>query len=373
MDLSSLLTLSDVEQAARAALDHAVWTYIASGAGMESSVHANVDAFGSLWLRPRVLGRPCAAPELDITLLGHPLSMPVLLAPTSPQRLLHEDAELATSRAAKAAGTVAIVSTDSHYDFPTVASAAGKSCWFQLYPYRSRADVEATIDMALEAGAAALVITVDAHYAALRIATKRAGFCTPPYVDFGTLRALGILTGRVPCDARLERLPLTWDDLIWIRQRTTVPLLVKGVLHPMDARRCVDLGADGVIVSNHGGRQLDGVVPSLVALEQIARHVRDQCVVLFDGGIRSGVDVVKALALGAHAVCIGRPYLWGLAVGGEAGVEAVLTMLRREIEATLLQLGFTTPSEVGLDCVAEVRWSPVNGQRYHGSEASQQL
>jgi 4-hydroxymandelate oxidase len=271
---------------------------------------------------------------------------------------LHADAELATARAAVEAGTVSIVSTDSHYPFPAVAAVAGKNCWFQLYPYRTQADVEAMIDMVLDAGAAALVVTVDARFPARRISARRAGFRTPPHVDFGTLRLLGILAGDVPADARLERLPLTWDDLARIRRRVKVPLLVKGVLHPADARRCCELGADGVIVSNHGGRQLDGVVPSLVALEEVAGEVRDHCAVLFDGGIRSGVDVVKALALGAHAVCIGRPYLWGLSIGGEAGVKAVLTLLQREVEDTLLQLGLAAVSDIRPDCVAGIRWSP---------------
>ena len=148
------------------------------------------------------------------------------------------------------------------------------------------------------------------------------------------------------------------SDIAWIRERCELPLLIKGVLHPADARRCADAGADGVVVSNHGGRQLDGVVPTLVALEQIAPVVRDECTVLVDGGVRSGVDVVKALALGAHAACIGRPYLWGLSVAGDAGVEYVLALLRRELEDALLQLGVNSVAEVGPDAVASIRWSP---------------
>lgn len=359
MNLSALQTLSDVERAARATLDNAIWAYVAGGAGTESTVHANNAAFNAVWLRPRIRSTSCITPDTSIKLFGHTLSLPILVAPTSPQRLLHEDAEFATARAATSAGTVMILSADSHYTLPTIVEASRQNCWFQLYAYKSRADVEAMIDLAVESGAMALVVTMDAHYPARRISTTRAGFQTPPYVDFGTLRALGILTGDIPANARLERLPLTWDDLAWIRHRTKLPLLIKGVLHPTDARRCVDIGADGIIVSNHGGRQLDGVIPSLVALEQIAREVRNDCVVLVDGGIRSGVDVVKALALGAHAVCVGRPCLWGLCVGGEAGVEKVLTLLRREVEDALLQLGLATVSEISADSVAEIRWLPA--------------
>jgi 4-hydroxymandelate oxidase len=356
MDITTLLTLSDVERAARAALDQAVWAYVAGGAGSERTVSANVAAFDAVWLRPRILGTSSPTPDTRVRLFDRELSMPILLAPTSPQRLFHEDAELATARAAVAAGTVSIVSTDSHYPLRTVAETSARTCWFQLYPYGSRADVEATIDMAVDSGAAALVLTVDACYPARRISAKRAGFRTPPYVDFGNLRTLGILEGDVPADARLERLPLTWNDLAWIRDRTTVPLLIKGILHPDDARRCISIGADGVIVSNHGGRQLDCVVPSVVALEEVADEVRGDCVVIVDGGIRSGLDVVKALALGAQAVCIGRPYLWGLSLDGEKGVEGVLKILHCEIEDALRQLGLDAVSQIGPECLAKIRW-----------------
>lgn len=356
--LASLTTLADVEQAARAKLDAATWAYVAGGAGWDTTVRGNVQAFDAVWLQPRVLESTCTVPDTSVALFGQRLSLPVFLAPTSPQRLLHEQAELATARAAKSAGTVSIVSTDSHYPFPLIAETAAQSCWFQLYSYRSRSDVEATIDLALAAGASALVVTVDAHFSARRLAARRAGFRTPPGVDFGTLRTLGILTGDVPADARLERLPLTWDDLAWIRRRVKVPLLVKGVLRASDARRCVDAGVDGVIVSNHGGRQLDAAVASLVALERVAREVGRECTVLMDGGVRSGVDVVKALALGARSVGIGRPYLWGLSLAGQDGIGAVLSLLRREIEDTLLQLGVPAASAIDADCVADIRWSP---------------
>ena len=358
MNLAAALALSDIERTARAHMDRAVWAYVAGGAGSARTIRGNAAAFDAVWLRPR-LARTAAhgAPDLRVTLFGRTLALPILLAPTSPQRLVHEDAELATARAGKAAGTISIVSTDSHYPFPAIA-AAGDGCWFQLYAYQSRRTIEATIDMAVEAGASAIVVTVDACYAARRIAAKRAGFRTPPYVDFGTLRSLGILTGDAPPDGRIERLQLTWEDLAWIRGRTPIPLLIKGVLDPADARRCVDVGADGVVVSNHGGRQLDAVVPSLIALEQVAPIVRDQCVVLVDGGVRSGIDVIKAIGLGAHAVCIGRPYLWGLAIDGQAGVEAVLAILRREVEDTLLQLGLSSVADVDAQCLAGMRWLP---------------
>ena len=362
MDIATLLTLSDIERAAKSRMDETVCAYVAGGAGEEKTVAANLAAFEDIWLRPRVFRSTCEKPGLEVRLFGQTLSMPVLLAPTSPQRLLHESAELATARAARETGTISIVSTDSHYPFANVSEASNHTSWFQLYAYRSRADVMATIDMAIEAGATAIVVTVDACYPARRISTKRSGFRTPDYVDFGILRSLGILEGDVPGDARIERLPLTWEDMNWIRSRTPVPLIIKGILHREDARRCVTLGAEGVIVSNHGGRQLDSVMPSIVALEEIVDEVGDDCVVLVDGGIRSGLDVVKALALGARAVCIGRPYLWGLSIDGEEGIRAVLQIIRSEIEDALRQLGLEAISQVGPDCLSGIRWQYSKSQ-----------
>jgi 4-hydroxymandelate oxidase len=350
--MTELLTLADVEAAARERLTDAVWAYIAGGAGEGRTVRANTAAFDEVWLLPAVLGATGREPGLRTAVLGSELDMPLLLAPTSPQRLIDEDAELATARAAATAGVCSIVSSDSHHGFASVATAAPRRCWFQLYAYQSRETVAATIAMAEESGATALVLTVDAHHPARRVSAQRAGFITPPEVDFGNLRALGVLKGAVPAGARLERLPLTWDDLTWIRERTRLPMFVKGVLRACDARRCVEHGADGVIVSNHGGRQLDSALPSLTALPPIASEIGHQATVLVDGGVRSGVDIVKALALGADAVCIGRPYLWGLALGGQAGVESVLALLRRELADTLLQLGIADVGDLDAECAA---------------------
>ncbi|MFD3659404.1 alpha-hydroxy acid oxidase [Streptomyces sp. NPDC058659] len=354
-ELSGLLTLTDFEQAAESVLDAASWAYVAGGADTQLTVRANTEAFDQVWLRPRALGGTGVQPDTTVTVFGQQLALPVLLAPTSPQRLLHDDAEIATARAAESAGTLSIVSTDSHHAFPEIAGSVKNGSWFQLYAYRSRDDIAATIALAEDAGATALVVTVDASYAARRISTKRAGFRTPAHVDFGNLRALGVLTGEIPDGARIERYPLTWDDLEWIRTRTRLPLVVKGILRAEDAERCVDLGVDGVIVSNHGGRQLDGAMPSLVALEQVAAAVSGRAVVLMDGGIRSGVHVVKALALGADVVCIGRPYLWGLGLAGQQGVEAVLDLLKSEIEDTLLQLGSDSIADLDADFAVSAR------------------
>jgi 4-hydroxymandelate oxidase len=349
------VTLADVERAARRKLSRPTWAYLAGGAGSERSVDANVRALAAVWLRPRPFTAVTEA-DASVKIFDQTLSMPVLLAPTSPQRLFHKDAEQATAKAASAAGTVAVVSSDSHYPFAAVSAASQGCCWFQLYAYQSLRTVQATMEMAEEAGAKAIVLTVDADHPARRVTLWRSGFSAPRGLDFGTLRALGILDGPVPADARLPRLCLDWKDLPWIRRHTSAPLLIKGVLDPGDARRCIDLGADGVIVSNHGGRQLDGVLPSVLALPEIAAAIGPRAAILVDGGIRSGIDVIKTLALGAHAVCIGRPYLWGLALDGERGVRAVLALLRAEVVDAMLQLGVSNVGELDERHLAEVRW-----------------
>lgn len=351
MDLHRLLDTAGFEEAARATLDATMWAYLAGGAGRGRTVAANTAVFAEMWLRPHILRPASATPDTQTTVLGQNLSMPILLAPTSPQRLFHEDAELATARAAASADTIAIISTDSHYPFTKIGDAAKGHWWFQLYPYGSERDSDAVIATAEEAGATALVVTVDAYHPARRLLTQRSGFRTPPNVDFGTLRELGVLAGDVPADTRLPRRALSWDDLDHIRRRTTLPVVVKGVLNPDDARRCAQAGADGVVVSNHGGRQLDGALPSLLALPTVAAAMPEGHTVLFDSGVRSGLDVIVALALGAHAVCIGRPYVWGLALAGQAGIEAVLSLLRDELEDGLRQLGRATIGEIGPDDV----------------------
>lgn len=345
-DLDALLSLADFEQRWMAHADRPVAQYVAGGAGSDGVVATNTAAFDDVWLCPRGLHDGPAELDTSATVLGHKLTFPLMLAPTSPQRLVHPDAELATGRAAAQRGLLSIVSTDSHFAYSEIAEAAPGRTWFQLFPYRSRTDVDATVEYAENCGASALVVTVDASFPARRLTTVRAGYRLPPGVDYGTLRTLGILQGDPPRGGRHEKIPVTWDDLKRIRARTSLPLLVKGVLRPADARRCVDLGADATIVSNHGGRQLDGVLPALFALRSVIAAVPRTHPVILDGGIRSGIDLAKAIALGARAVCIGRPYLWGLGLGGQQGVERVLDLLHAEFSDALLQLGITTVDEL---------------------------
>ncbi|HEX3778653.1 MAG TPA: alpha-hydroxy acid oxidase [Pseudonocardiaceae bacterium] len=356
--LDSLLSVADFERRWMAEADPAIGQYVAGGAGSDSVVAANTAAFDDVWLQPRGLCDNPVNLDLTVELFGRRLAFPVVLAPTSPQRLVHADAELATARAAASRGGVSIVSTDSHFPYSEIADAAPGRTWFQLFAYRSRADVEATLEFAESCGTSAIVVTVDASFAARRLSTQRAGYRLPAGVDYGTLRTLGILRGAPPSCGRLDKLPVTWDDLRWIRGRTNLPLLVKGVLRPVDARRCVDLGVDATIVSNHGGRQLDGVIPSLFALESVVDAVPVEHPVLLDGGVRSGVGVAKAVALGARAVCIGRPYLWGLGLAGERGVQRVLDLLKAEFADAMLQLGISTVGELDRGFLAQPQRRP---------------
>ena len=337
VDSRGALALADLERAARAALDAASWAYLAGGAGRERTLRANEAAFDEVTLAPRIFRAAGSEPRTAVTVLGSAMSMPVFLAPTSPQRLFHSDAELATARAAARHGVTTIVSSDSHFSFREVMQA-GSSCWFQIYAYRSTATARAMIAMAEDAGAEALVLTVDADHEARRLRAQRAGFRCPDHVRFGTLLDLH-LEADVGATARLPRLPLSWSDFEQLRCTTRLPLVVKGVLDPEDARRCRAAGADGIIVSNHGGRQFDGCPPTLHALSTICAAIDDDWPIMVDGGVRSGIDVVKALAVGASAVGIGRPYLWGLAAGGEEGVFHALSILRAELEDALRQLG----------------------------------
>jgi 4-hydroxymandelate oxidase len=354
MNSDRWFTTADVEGDAKSAMDPRAWAYLSEGAGTNKTVEDNVAAFGNFWCIPRLRRDSHTTLNTRVSILGQELATPMLVAPTSPQRLFHKDAEIATASAAAKCGTVSIVSTNSHYSFAEIVTHARQSCWFQLYAYRERADVEALLEMAVQSGAKTIVVTMDAHYPARRFTALKAGFQMPPFVEMGNLKALGIHPSSAGWDGRLSKLPLTWEDLSWIRSQLQLPLFVKGVLHAADARRCVDIGADGVIVSNHGGRQMDSAIPSILALKDVVAAVRDECVVLMDSGIRSGSDVVKALALGAHAVCVGRPCLWGLAVDGEAGMTAVLRLLQAELEDALLQLGLNSIAELTSDCITSV-------------------
>ncbi|MGC4806163.1 alpha-hydroxy acid oxidase [Micromonospora sp. DT233] len=340
------LNLADVAADARRRLDPTRWDYFAGGAGGERTARANEEAFARRWIVPRVL-RGVGERDLEISLLGSAVSMPVLIAPTAFHRLAHPDGEVATARAAAEAGTVMVVSMAATRRVEEIA-AAGGTPWFQLYPQPDLEFTTAVVRRAEAAGCRALVVTVDSPVFGRRDRDLRHGFVDlPPGMVCENMRDA---TGQVR-DIEMDA-GLSWERIAWLRGVTTLPILLKGVLHPADARLAVEHGVDGVLVSNHGGRQLDGALATLDALPAVVEAVAGRLPVLLDGGVRRGVDVLVALALGASAVLVGRPVLWGLAVGGAAGVRHVLELLRADLDGALALAGATRPGDLGVDLIA---------------------
>ncbi|WP_422740732.1 alpha-hydroxy acid oxidase [Micromonospora sp. WMMD729] len=345
-DLAALLCLDDVASAARRVLAEPVWDYVAGGSGTESTLRDNRDAFDRVHLVPRVLVG--AEPgDLGGELLGTPMGLPVGVAPMAYQRLLHPDGEVALAEAARDEGAVFVASMLSSEPIERIA-ATRAAVWMQLYWLRDRAVVADLVTRAENAGCRALMLTVDVPRMGRRLRDMRSGFTLPDDVVAANLppevgapaHSGGLHSSALMVHTGLAFDPkLSWRDLDWLRRRTRLPIVVKGVLHPDDAVRAADLGVDAVVVSNHGGRQLDGAVPSIAALEPVVAAVADRCAVLLDSGVRSGVDVARALALGASAVLVGRPALWGLAVGGRAGARRVLSLLRTELEDAMAMMG----------------------------------
>ena len=346
--MSLPLNCAEYEPLAEGLVEPGPWAFLAGGAMGESTLRANLAAFRRWTFRPRVLVDVDVV-TTETTVLGRPLSLPVLVAPIAFQRLYHPDGELATARAAATEGTVMCVSTMTSHTHPAVAEAApGLDQWAQLYVLSDEGATRAHLDDIVAAGCTAVVLTVDTPVLGRRERDLRVGFDVPASLPLPyAASALGNASHNPATHGRLFSASLTWRDIEWIATATKLPVLLKGVLTREDAALAVEHGAAGVIVSNHGGRQLDGAPATLDALEEVADAVAGRIEVLFDGGVRRGGDAVKALALGAQAVLVGRPAIWGLAVDGETGVRRVLSLLREEIANTLALLGCTRPEEVG--------------------------
>jgi 4-hydroxymandelate oxidase len=341
------LSLAEYEAAARDRLPPDVWDYVAGGSGTESTLAANRAALDRLALRPRVLvdvSRCDPATEL----LGAPLAAPIGVAPMAYHRLAHPDGEVGTARAAGATGLLFVVSLFASQDLAEIAAAATGPLWLQLYWLRRRGVMVDLVQRAEALGYRAIVITVDTPRVARRLRDLRHGFALPSQVvavNIDPAVMAGTDHGEVGVSA-LERhsrqqfdASVTWADLAWLRERTRLPVVVKGVLTAEDARLAVAHGAAAVVVSNHGGRQLDGAPATVAALPEVVDAVAGRCPVLMDGGVRTGADVVRALALGARAVLVGRPVLWGLAYRGGDGVRDVLALLRAELAETMALCG----------------------------------
>jgi 4-hydroxymandelate oxidase len=339
------LTLGDYEVLARDVLEPATWDYFDGGSADEMTLRANTEAFGRIRLRPRVLadGDPVTTAT---TALGTEIELPVLVAPTAYHGLVHPDGECATALGAGEAGTVMVVSINSNRTLEEVAAAATGPVWLQLYLTGNHVADEQIVRRAEDAGYAALVLTVDRPIYGAREKDVRNGFRLPEH-----LRAANYDGTR---DLRATAWT-SWAALDWLAGAARLPVLLKGILTGEDAQVAVEHGAAAVIVSNHGGRQLDGALAGIEALPDVAAAVGGRCEVFCDGGVRRGTDVLKALALGARAVLLGRPIVWGLAVDGAAGVTAVLRLLRAELERDLVLSGRRRLSEVDRSLVVSIR------------------
>ena len=355
------VSIAELERRAAEAMDPKAAGYIFAGAGSEATMDANRAAFERRKIVPRML-RDVAERDLSTTVLGTAMPAPLLLAPIGVQAIVHPDGELASARAAAALGLPLVASTASHFSLEEIAAAAGEQAprWFQLYWPNDRELAASLVGRAEAAGYEAIVLTVDtfipgwksrdlqqawlpflngqgvANY--FQDPVFRAALERPPEEDQGAATGHFLAIQANPS--------LSWDDLGWLREQTSLPIVVKGIQHVDDAREAARRGLDGIVVSNHGGRQVDGAIGSLDALAPIAEAVGGELAILFDSGVRSGSDVLKALALGADAVCVGRPYVWGLALEGQAGVETVLKMILAELDLTMALCGLTRPDQL---------------------------
>ncbi len=354
------LAFDALEALARSVLRPEAFDYVAGGAGTEDTMRANRTAFQRWQIVPRML-RDVSQRDLRATLFGQTLPAPVLLAPVGVLGIVHPEAEVAVAKAAAAVGLPMVLSTVASKPMEEVAAAMEPTLpWFQLYWGRNPDFTASLLQRAEAAGFRALVVTLDTKILGWRERDLQHAYLPFLYGD-GLTNFFNDLVFRAALPEPPEQNPtqailyfsqifsnpaLTWHDLAWLRQRTRLPILLKGLLHPDDARLALDHGADGIIVSNHGGRQVDGAVGALDALPGVAEAVAGRVPVLFDSGIRRGADVFKALALGAQAVLLGRPYVYGLAVGGEAGVRFILQNLLADLDLTLALSGCTSWAEV---------------------------
>lgn len=349
----------ELERSAAEVVDPGPRDFVWGGAGTGDTMRANLDAFRRWRIVPRML-RDVSQRDLRTTVLDTEMAAPVMLAPVGVQTILHPDGELATARAATAVGLPVVASTAAARSMEDVAQAAGDTArWFQLYWPKDDEITKSFVARAEQAGYRAIVVTLDSTLLGWRPADLARAYL--PFLEgTGIAQFLADDVFR----ARLARPPeedlqaavtewvqvinkiVTWDDIAFLRSLTTLPIVLKGILHPDDARLAREHSIDGVIVSNHGGRQVDGAIGALDALPAVVDAVGADIPVLFDSGIRCGADIMKALALGAEAVLLGRPYLWGLALDGQAGVEAVLRMMLAELDLTLALSGYRTPGEL---------------------------
>jgi lactate 2-monooxygenase len=362
------VSLEEWREAAKKVVPHDAWDYLEGGAGSESTLNSNIESFSKWRLRPRYL-KDVSRRSLSVSLLGRVEPTPFVLAPMGALSVIHADAEIAAARAAGKLGIPFVLSTVSSHSIEEVATLAPETeKWFQLYPAKDMEIVKSMVRRAESSGYRVLVVTVDTFLLGWRVRDLRNS-----YLPF--LKGAGLanyLTDQVFL-SQLKRPPeedmmgaiskflsvyvnpqFTWSHLKQILEFTKLPVVLKGITHPQDVKLAVDAGVSGIVVSNHGGRQLDGAVSTIDALSQITEAPPPRTELLLDGGIRHACDAMKAIALGARAVMIGRPYAYALAVGGERGVEAFLSQLLAEFDLELGLSGFSSPSEINRECVTRV-------------------
>jgi len=353
------LKLEDFDPAARGVLPQGIYDYIAGGSEDEATLRGNREAFARYRFRFKILAS-ADRPDLSHDVLGRRFTMPVHLAPAAIQRMAHPDGEAAAYRAASEAGIAYCLSTLSSLSIEDVAAAATGARWFQLYMHPERAVSTAFVERAVDAGYSAILLTVDLTRTGRRERDIRNGFSLPEgllYANLESGRRAATADGPDPFARNVNantNAALGWGDLEWLVAKTSLPVIVKGVVRADDARHAVDAGARGLIVSNHGGRQLDYAIASLDALPEVVQAVRGEVPVLLDGGVRRGTDVLKALCLGASGVLIGRPYLYALAVGGADGVRGMLEMLREEITLSMSLLGARRLTDLNQDLLTRI-------------------
>ncbi|XP_019872931.1 2-Hydroxyacid oxidase 1 [Aethina tumida] len=358
--MNNLVCVQDYENQACSILPKNALDYYRSGAGQQETLLDNRRAFTRYKIRPRCL-RDVSKRDISTTVLGEKVSMPIGIAPTAMQRMAHPDGECANVRAAEASGTVFTLSTISTSSIEEVAQAAPNALkWFQLYIYKDREVTRGLVERAEKAGFKALVLTVDAPMFGVRLADIRNKFTLPPHLKMANFvgnkstkinEASGGGSGINEYVNSLFDPSLQWKDIAWLKSITKLPIVIKGVLRRCDAIQGVKAGVSGIWVSNHGARQIDGTVASIDALPEIVKAVGDKVEVYFDGGIRDGSDVFKAVALGARMVFFGRPALWGLACGGQQGVENVLNILKKEFDQVLGISGCTSIEDIDASMV----------------------
>jgi isopentenyl diphosphate isomerase/L-lactate dehydrogenase-like FMN-dependent dehydrogenase len=359
-----LVNVFDYEQLAQEQLSQPAFDYIAGGADDEITLRRNREAFQRIQLLPRALV-DVSKVDLSTIVLGQRIEMPVLIAPVAVQRLAHPDGELATARAAAQAGTIMALSTMASATIEEVAAVSDGPKWFQLYVYPQRDVSKRMVQRAEATGYQAICLTVDVPRLGRRERDFRNRLEYPPgvahrnYIGEVELPPFQVTAEGSALSASADVLidpSLSWKDIDWLRSFTSLPIIVKGIMTTEDARIALDHGVAGIVVSNHGGRQLDGAPATIEALPEIVDAVQGRCAVLLDSGIRRGTDVLKALALGASAVLIGRAFMWGLAAGGEKGVTQVLAMLRNELELAMALCGCRSVGEISR---ALVRFGPT--------------